>query len=46
MRIPRRNKRKPQHPPAPRIDRIDDRAEQLLYAQAFNESIWRRATPL
>ena len=45
MRIPRRSRHTPKRPPAPRIDTID-RAEQLLYEQAFNEALWRRATPL
>jgi hypothetical protein len=46
MRFARRDKRKPQHPPAPRMDATNDRAEQLLYEQAFNEALWRRPTPL
>jgi hypothetical protein len=40
----RRSKHKPSRPPAPRID-AHDPAEQQLYEQAFNESLWRRPTP-
>lgn len=46
MRIPRRSRHRPQRPPAPRMDAIDDRTEQLLFEQAFNEALWRRPTPL
>ena len=45
MKLNRWNKRKPPRPPAPRIDTIDDRAEQQLFDQAFDEALWRRSTP-
>ena len=36
---------KPHRPPAPRIDAASDRAEQLLFDEAFSEPLWRRAVP-
>jgi hypothetical protein len=44
MRFRRKNRVK--RPPAPRIDATNDRAEQLLYDEAFAEPLWRRPTPL
>jgi hypothetical protein len=41
----RRSRHKPSRPPAPRMDSTHDPAEQQLYEQAFNESLWRRPTP-
>jgi hypothetical protein len=41
----RRSKRTPFRPRAPRIDATRDRAEEQLFDQAFNESLWRRPTP-
>jgi hypothetical protein len=44
MRLPRRTKIK-RHP-APRIDATNDRAEAVLFEEAFAEPLWRRPTPL
>jgi hypothetical protein len=46
VKRPRRDKMKPQRPPAPRIDATTDRAEQRLFEEAFAEPLWRRSTPL
>jgi hypothetical protein len=41
-----RRKDKVQRPKGPRIDATNDRAEALLYDEAFAEPLWRRPTPL
>jgi hypothetical protein len=46
MKLRRPNRPKPHRPPAPRIDATTDRAEQLLFDEAFAEPLWRRPTPL
>jgi hypothetical protein len=41
-----RRKSKAQRPKGPRIDATNDRAEALLFDEAFAEALWRRPTPL
>jgi hypothetical protein len=46
MKLVRRHKRRRPAPPVPRNDVIGDRGEQLLFDEAFAQSIWRRGVPL
>jgi hypothetical protein len=41
-----RRKSKGARPKGPRIDATNDRAEALLFEEAFAEPLWRRPTPL
>ena len=43
MKFRRKQRTKPR---GPRADAINDRAEQMLFDEAFAEPLWRRPTPL